>query len=298
MPADMLQIDIVGPLPKSGGFSYILTGMDVFSKYVFAQPLTSKSAETICKYLMQCFMRHSYIPTLVLPDQGLQFTSKMLKELSTLLEFRLKHATLKPVQTIGVVERSHGPLKRYLKIYENQIQHDWHKYIDLAVFQDNTSYHSTIGCPPSLVFHGRVPLNPTDPRFNKANIHKQKCNFDYIADVQSKMSTLFVQNKEALLKSFNKYRYYYDRKAKAVPLKVAEYCLLLCPKLSNEHENISNMQCKWMALYKVEKLLTRSHYLIRKIETNHTQVVHRVRLKLQYTVQDVEVKEENFVADP
>ena len=70
MTADMLQIDIVGPLPKSGGFSYILTGMDVFSKYVFAQPLTSISAETICKYLMQCFMRHSYIPTLVLPDKA------------------------------------------------------------------------------------------------------------------------------------------------------------------------------------------------------------------------------------
>ena len=34
MPADMLQIDVVGPLPKSGGFSYILTGMDVFTKYV------------------------------------------------------------------------------------------------------------------------------------------------------------------------------------------------------------------------------------------------------------------------
>ena len=114
------------------------------------------------------------------------------------------------------------------------------------------------------------------------------------------MSTLFGQNKEALLKSFNKYRDCYDRKAKAVPLKVAEYCLLLSPKLSNEHEKISNMQCKWMALYKVEKILTRSNYLIRKVGTNHTQIVHRVRLKPikpQYTVQDIKVKEENFVAD-
>ena len=167
----MLQIDIVGPLPKSGGFSYILTGMDVFTKYMFAQPLTSISAETVCKYLMQWFMRHSYIPTLILTDQGTQFTSKMLKELSTLLEFRLEHATFKLAQTIGVVERSHGPLKRYLKIYENQIQHDWHKYIDLAVFQHNTSYHSTIGCPPSLVFHGQIPLNPIDLSFINANIH-------------------------------------------------------------------------------------------------------------------------------
>ena len=121
MPADMLKIDIVGPLPKSGGFSYILTGIDVFTKYIFAQPLTSISAKTVCKYLMQWLMRHSYIPSLVLTDQGTQFTSKILKELSTLREFQLELATLKHAQTIGVDERSHGPLKGYLKTYENQI---------------------------------------------------------------------------------------------------------------------------------------------------------------------------------
>ena len=164
---------------------------------------------------------------------GKQITSKMMKELSTLFEFRLEHATLKHAQAIGAVERSHGLLKRYSKIYKNQIQQDWHKYIDLAVFQQNTSYHSTIGCPPSLVFYRRISLNLIDLRFNNANIHKQKCNFDYVADMQCKMSTLFGQNKEALLKSFSKYRDYYDRKAKAVPSKVAEYCVLLSPKLSN-----------------------------------------------------------------
>ena len=151
------------------------------------------------------------------------------------------------------------------------------------------------------MFHERIPLNPIDLRFNSANIHKQKGNFDYIAEVQSKMSTLFGQNKENLLKSFNKNRDYYDRKAEAVPLKIAEYCLLFNPKLFDECEKMSNMQCKWMALYKVEKVLTRSNYLIRKIGTNHTQIVHRVRLKSikpQYTVQDIEVKNENFVADP
>ena len=49
-----------------------------------------------------------------------------------------------------LLEQSHGPLKRYLKIYENQTKHDWHKYVDLAVFQHNTSYHTVLGCPPSL----------------------------------------------------------------------------------------------------------------------------------------------------
>ena len=111
---------------------------------MFAQPLSSISADTVSKFLMQWFMRHSYIPLVILTDQGSQFTSRMLEELSTLLEFKIEHATIKHAQTIGALERSHGLLKRYLGIYENQLPRDWHKYVDLAVFQHNTSYHSTL----------------------------------------------------------------------------------------------------------------------------------------------------------
>ena len=51
-------------------------------------------------------MRHYLYDTLVLSQhQGTQITSKMLKGLSTLLEFQLEHATLKHAQTIGVVVR-------------------------------------------------------------------------------------------------------------------------------------------------------------------------------------------------
>ena len=202
LPADMLQIDIVGKLPHSGGYSNILTGMELFTKYVFAQPLTSISAETVAKFLIQWFMRHSYIPLLIVTDQGSQFVSKLLHELANILEIKLEHATVKHAQTIGVVERSHGPLKRYLRIYENKLQHDWHKQLDLAVFQQNTSYHTTIGCPPTLIFHGRIPMNPIDIRFNNRSLYHHSSRYDYISDLQSKMTALFEHTKELLVEIF------------------------------------------------------------------------------------------------
>ena len=45
--SDLLQIDVVGQIPKSGGYSCVVTTMDVFSKYLFAQPITLPSAEGI-----------------------------------------------------------------------------------------------------------------------------------------------------------------------------------------------------------------------------------------------------------
>ena len=155
-PCDLLQVDFVGQLPKSGGYSYIITAMDVFSKYMFAQAVTSPSAEVIAKILMQWFLRHSYIPLAILTDKGSAFTSQLLSELAKMLEIKINHAILKHAQTIGLLERSHGPLKRYFRIYENQVKHDWHKFVDLAVFQHNTSFHTVLGCPPSLIFHGNL----------------------------------------------------------------------------------------------------------------------------------------------
>ena len=116
------------------------------------------------------------------------------------------------------------------------------------------------------------------------------------------MATLFSQTKESLIKSFNKYRDYYDKKATAAPLKLHEYCVLLHPKLSNEYEKISNLQCKWSGLYRIKKVLTRSNYLIRKINTLHTQIIHRVRLKPikpQFRISDLRnIDEKKFVEDP
>ena len=92
-PADLLQFDIVG-LPKSGGYSYVITAMDVFSKYMFALPITSPSAETVAKSLIQWFLRHSYIPSGILTDKGSVFTSKLIQSLSEMIEFKLNHATV------------------------------------------------------------------------------------------------------------------------------------------------------------------------------------------------------------
>ena len=140
-----MQIDIVGPL-KSPVCKFVLTGIDVFSKYLFAAPLTNASADTVERKLTKTFFVHSYIPKKILAALGKTFTSELMHELATLLETQLNHTTLKHPQTIGLVKRSHGPLKRILKLNTNEQWSDWHKYVPLATFIQNTSYSSSIGC--------------------------------------------------------------------------------------------------------------------------------------------------------
>ena len=301
-PWDMLQIDIVGQLPTSHNFKYILTAIDVFSRYLFAIPMTNQGAETTAKNLVSIFMRHSYLPKVILSDLGTAFTSNLLAELAQLLQVRLKHATLKHAQTIGLLERSHAALKRVLKVNENEWSSDWNKYVDIGCFVHNTSYHSAIQCTPSLLFHGREPITPIDLRFQTSTKSLPSNNYHYITTLHSKMSELFSSARENVVRSYQKYKAYYDRKCAATPLEVHSYCLLLDPKIAKPNQSFEKQKTKWLPLYRVEVRITNNNYIVRKTNTKFTQCVHRIRLrpiKPKYDVQDLEsIDPAEFVQDP
>ena len=88
--------------------------------------------------------------------------SHVIKEVAVVLGITLKHATTKHAQTIGLLERSHASIKQALKIETGERRSLWHKYVNFAVLNYMTSYHTSIGCEPSRVSHGRTPYNVLD----------------------------------------------------------------------------------------------------------------------------------------
>ena len=69
---------------------------------------------------------------------------------------KIDHATVKHAQTIGMVERSHQELKQILKINVSADSPQWDRYVNFAVMAHNTTYHQSLKCTPSEVFHGRI----------------------------------------------------------------------------------------------------------------------------------------------
>ena len=66
------------------------------------------------------------------------FVASLIHELALLLEVKLKHNSLKHAQSLGVVERAHGALKRILKLNSSVQWSDGYRYVDLAFFIYNT----------------------------------------------------------------------------------------------------------------------------------------------------------------
>ena len=106
--------------------------------------------------------KHSYLPTTLITDKGSAFTSTIIAEITQILGITLKCATTKHPQTIGKLERTHASLKTNLKMASGEYRRQWHKYLPLAVLNYNTTYHSSIDCEPSKVFHDQIPFNVLD----------------------------------------------------------------------------------------------------------------------------------------
>ena len=159
-----MQIDLVPELPPSGGYENIVTAMDVFSGYFFACPTSSQDAKTIAKVIINIMTKHAYLPTTIISVKGSVLMSQVIKEVAEVLGITQQHATTKHAQTIGVLERTHVSLKKTLKMETGERRSMWHKFVNIAVLNYNTSYHTSIGCGPSRVFHGRVPYDVLDSK--------------------------------------------------------------------------------------------------------------------------------------
>ena len=216
-PEDALQLDLLPNSPTGGGYQTVMTVMNVFSRYLFANPLVEATAANTAKVIIDIRTKHSYLPTTLLTDKESAFTSIIIAAITHILGLTLKCATTKHPQTIGKLERTHASLKTTLKMASGEYRRQWHKYLPLAVLNYDTTYHSSIGCEPSKVFHGGIPYNVLN------HILGNNPNLDFVPtteiaeELQQRTQVLIDRTKKNIMQSYLKYKQYYDCKAKAAP---------------------------------------------------------------------------------
>ena len=278
-PEDAMQIDLLPNLPPRAGYENIITAMDVFSRYLFAYPVTDASAINTAKVIIDIMTKHTYLPTTLITDKGTAFTSKLVAEIAQILGIQMKCATTKHPQTIGKLERTHASLKTNLKMASGDYRRQWHKYLPLAILNYNTTYHATLGCETTRIFHGRIPYNILDHKLGLNPNPKVLPTTDFADELQRRTQVLMDSTKKNIMQSYLKYKEYYDRKAKAAPLKLNDYCFILQPIADHQGSKIPFREYQWTGPYIVEKVLPNDNYLVRKLNSNKTQILHRIRLR-------------------
>ena len=236
-PEDVLEIDILPNLPIPQDTNTVTT-LDVFPRYLFAYPTQNVTGKTIGRCTVDVMPRHAYLPTLILSNKGSQFRSEVLAEITMILEIQIGHASSKHAQTIGILERTHASIKTAPKISTGERRSMWHKYVQIAVMNYNTTYHETLGCEPSRIFQGRLLNNVLDLKLSIRPKWKTTPNSDIAEQLQQQTDEVRVTAKDSIMLDHHKYKRYYDSKASAARLKITTVALFSTRKLTTSRQSL------------------------------------------------------------
>lgn len=171
-----VHMDLVGPLPPSNGYRYLLTIVDRYSRWPEAIPLHDMTAETVARAFVETWIARFGIPETVTTDQGRQFESDLFRELSRAMGSKHVRTTAYHPQSNGLVERFHRTLKAAIMAVGKK---QWTSELPIIMLGLRTAYRTDFGCSVAELVYGqtlRIPgeyFESTDEYYDRTEFAKQ-----------------------------------------------------------------------------------------------------------------------------
>ncbi|KAF4648030.1 hypothetical protein FOL46_003459, partial [Perkinsus olseni] len=179
---DTLQIDFTGPVRASKrGNRYILFCLDLSSRYPFAFPLRSPTAESTARCLIGGVFSYIGLPRQLSSDNDRVFTGKFLSTLWSIIGLKSRTGVIYHPQSQGATERGIGTLKSALISLVDLESSDWDDQLPLALWAMRATANGSTATSPFNYVCGQEmrmpadasiieaqPLMATDPKLRKS----------------------------------------------------------------------------------------------------------------------------------
>ena len=161
-----LSVDVVGPLVEREGMKYLFTCVDRTSRYMTAIPMPEATARNCRNAFVDGWISMFGLPSTVHCDNAGTFTSRLWKEIHQQLDTIISYTPIYSPQSLGSIERQHGPLKTGLRAtllaMGDEFQTGWMRVLPYVLLGRRNSYHSDLGASPAEVVFGEQMKLPGD----------------------------------------------------------------------------------------------------------------------------------------
>lgn len=157
-PFEVMSVDTCGPFePSAGGFRYIFTFVDHFSRWAIAIPSFKNNAASFSQVLLNEVVAKYGTPRVLISDAGSEFVNSVLNAVYRMLKTRRIVSSPYHPQSNGLVERMNGTLKQVINTLTHANKDDWAYMLPFVAHAINTSHSEFLDMTPWEVVFGRAP---------------------------------------------------------------------------------------------------------------------------------------------
>lgn len=165
---------------KNHGFTFILLGIDVFSRYLYTRAIKSKQAKDVAEALKSIFKDIPHPVRTVRTDKGTEWTNRVVE--STFKSLKIHHfVTQNTEEKANFAERAILSLKiRIMRYFTHTQTHEWVEKLQDFTKSYNRSYHRSIDMSPNEVTKEKESelwlklYLPTPPIIKEKKVKKPK----------------------------------------------------------------------------------------------------------------------------
>jgi hypothetical protein len=266
-----VSMDFITGLPKSEGKSVIMVIVDRLTKYAHFCALSHPfKASTVATAFMETVQKLHGSPKIIVSDRDPIFTGHFWTELFSCLGTQLAHSSSYHPQSDGKTEIVNKCLEGYLCCFVSDKQAQCFKWLPLAEWWYNTSFHTATKMTPFMALYGYHPPSITSSLKEKSKVQAVE---DHIENQQQVLQIL----KDNLTMAQNRMKQQADQHRSEISFEVGDWVFLrLQPykQMSLKQAKKDNkLSPKYYGPYKVLQKIDTMAY---KLELPASSRVHQV----------------------
>ena len=206
---DLVAFDIQGPIPQTNSYAtHILVGVDVFTKFMMAVPLTATSSRDVINAINAHWIAKFGPFKRYLSDNGSNFASAETHAFIRGLGATVLHSTPYHPQGNGVAERMMRTIQDTIAKEDATTHTEWDLLLPSITYSINTAVSTTTGFSPYFAVFARNPnglVNVTPSTINSPQVdlmltsqQLSATEADMTALAQKKSSDLLLRNQDCL----------------------------------------------------------------------------------------------------
>lgn len=266
-PFQLVYLDFIGSLPSSSKQNkYALVMQDASTKFLIATPMRAATTQSAIKAITDQLILVHGCPSILVADQGSQFTSKAFSDFCE--EFNIKlHLVPKMAPFCNSVERYNRSLKQALSMFSHANQREWDDHLKYVVFAWNTAKNDTTSFTAYELAMGRAPkgfFELFDPVLNaQVGVFDPKT---YRNTVKERLAKIYKLATDSVEKAKKKQAHTYNLRRKPCTFQVGDLVYKKnFPKSSKINYVTSKLEPKFVGLFRIAEQYSKDQFRLENL---------------------------------